>query len=1165
MTAQEIEEIKAAIAALEAQRPLLGDATVDTALAPLREKLAALTRAAPAADERKRLTVLFSDLAGFTARSEQMDPEDVHAIMDTYFERMSSVITRYEGTVEKYIGDAVMALFGAPKALENHEEMAVRAALGMHEALAELNEEVERRYGFRIAQRIGVNTGLVLFGSMGGRVDEDFAAVGTTVNLAARLESASPVGRVMISAETARRLHAIFEFEPPQQIKVKGKTEPMTVYVAVGERAKRGRIRGVQGLSAPMMGRDVELATLQRVLDEAVSTAQWRMGAVIGEAGIGKSRLRREFVARATQAHPEARLLIGRSYAHTQNTPYHLVADLVRDLFGVGRDARAEAAVEQLTEGLRAWDTGVSEREFRYRLASLAGVLGLSLTDDPLASLGPEQRRDRTFLSLEHVLLSVSARTPLLIIVEDLHWADGLSLSFLQRFVRAAGQKQAGDATGLLLAISRPVEDDESQAADMLERLGASPHERVVLEPLEGDEASALVHELLATAELPTRLVSLLLDRAQGNPFFLEEILRSFVEDGTLSRVSGDGAWRVTRDVADLDVPGAVQGVMAARLDRLPTEDKHVAQHAAIIGRTFWERLLAQVATRDEAADRAAIELPLSRLESRQLVVRLGESQVLEDWEWLFRYVLAQEVAYDSITKAVRRRVHAQVARSLEGLVDQRSEGSIPLIARHYERAEVADKAVEYLRRAGEQAAAHFANEDAVDYFSRGLRMLEEVDGEPGWIQAQRHALLLGREGVYALMGRRDEQAEDLVALTHLVEEMGAYGARAQVALRLAAYYEAISDFSSARMAAERATEWSEEAAQPRQELNGLVAQARALWRTGKLEEARRRLEEALSLAGEHGDRPGEATSLHHMGTVLYVLGKHRAARDQLERALAIRQELGDRPGAAISLSNLVGIYYGLGNLMRARAASEQALEIHRSVGDRRGEAHALTNLASIEMNLGHLRAAREGSRRARQLYQAIEDRGGEGLAASNLGLILNALGDHEAAHRRCQEALAIRREVGDRRGEGYTLTYLAMALEGLGRLEEAEAAYQEALELRREIGQEAAAIDDVAGLARVALERGDRDGAARRVDEVLAWIASQGVEGIEYPMRVYLTVARVLTAAGRGDEADDVVREAHALLEEKASRIHDDATRRAYLERVPPHRAIRRRFAQLS
>ncbi|MDQ7031065.1 MAG: adenylate/guanylate cyclase domain-containing protein [Ardenticatenia bacterium] len=267
----ELRQIEAAIAALEAQRPVLGDAVVEVAIAPLREKLTALKRAQTLIDERKRVTVLFADVSGYTAMSERLDPEDVADIMNLLFQRLEAQIVQFGGTVDKYSGDAVMALFGAPKALENHEEMAVRAALAIQREVAAYSEELQHTHGLELKMRVGINTGDVLAGMIGGPSARHYTVMGDTVNLAARLEQACPVGRIMVSAATVRRLHTIFEFEPPRQITVKGKSEPVTVYVVVGERAERGRVRGLEGFTAPMVGRDRELAELR----DALTTALW--------------------------------------------------------------------------------------------------------------------------------------------------------------------------------------------------------------------------------------------------------------------------------------------------------------------------------------------------------------------------------------------------------------------------------------------------------------------------------------------------------------------------------------------------------------------------------------------------------------------------------------------------------------------------------------------------------------------------------------------------------------------------------------------------------------------------------------------------------------------------------------------------------------------------
>lgn len=1165
MTSHEIEQIRTAIAALESQRAVLSDAVVDTALAPLRGTLAALegqAGAGPAPDERKRVTILFADVCGYTTLSEALDPEDVAAIMNHLFEMLTAEITRFGGTVDKYSGDAVMALFGAPRALENHEVMAVRAALAMQARIADLGARIERERGVGLRMRIGLNTGEVLAGLVGGMGAKSYTVMGDSVNLAARLEHACPVGRVMVSATTARPLAAIFDLEPPQQVTVKGKAEPVSVCLVIGEKAEHGRMRGLSGLSAPMVGRDAELATLQATFEGVVSGHCWRLAAVTGEAGIGKTRLRREFLAWVTQVHPQAHILTARSYVHTQTTPYYLVAGLLRAVFKMSEDIDATTAGERLRDGLHALDPTLDEPEFRYRLGSLASVLGLALPDDPLLGLEPEQRRDRTFLSLERTLLAVVAGAPHLIVIEDLHWADALSLAFIERLVQSAARGPAGGRGAMLLALSRPPETAGSHLARVLAHMAGPPHNTMALPRLDRTQAGALVTALLDQS-IPADLLALVVEHAQGNPFFVEEILRSFLEDNVLVLDPTSGRWRVTRVVADVKVPTTVQDVLAARLDRLSHGDKQIVQHAAIIGRTFWQRLLAEiVAPTHDRQSLEVVETALEGLEARQFVARLGESQIAHDWEWVFQHVLIQEVAYAGVLKAVRRRVHRQVAQWLEAHVCERTGFLIPLIAYHYERGDVPAKAVEYLRRAGGQAAAQFANADAVSYFSRAVALLEQVDDSPVPVRQQHYALLLGREGVYGLLGEREAQTADLAQLQALADEMDDDRRRAEVALRHAAYNEAIGDFPAALVAAQAAILSAERAGDGHHALTGRIAWGRALWWQGNLEHSHQRLEEALALAREQGDVQGEAASLHYLGTVLYFLGDCHSARDHLEKALSLRRALADRRGEATSLGNLVAVYDGLGDLARGKTCSQRALEIARAIGDRRGEAQALSNLASICHALGDLMTARDHHMSSLALYRAIGDRRGEALAAENLGLVLHELGDHQAARRYCEEALTIERTIGDRVGEGYSLTHLGLALEGQGELAGAAAAYEEALHLRRDLGQAACAIDDLAGLARVALKRAQLGQAVSYVEEALAWIDEHGVDSIEYPLRVYLTSADVLMATRQVERAVDVLVTANGLLLERAARISDEATRRVFLENVPVHRQIRERLA---
>lgn len=1156
MNQSEIEQVEAAIAALEAQRETLGDDVVETALAPLREKLAALIEPATTPDERKRITVLFADVTGYTSISETLDPEDVTSIMNQLFEALTEEITRYGGTVDKFSGDAVMALFGAPDALENHEEMAVRAALGMQRAIAGVNSKLTTERDITLRLRIGLHTGEVLAGWVGAGDARSYTVMGDSVNLASRLEHACPVGRIMISTETARPLHAIFDFEPPRQITVKGKSEPITVYVVMDEKKQRGRVRGIAGLTAPMVGRDNELAVLRDTFNRAMSENPWRAAVVIGEAGIGKTRLKREFVSWATQTTHGARLLSARSYTHTRATPYYLVASLMRSLLNIGDDINHITA-EMLGQSIRRLDSDLNDTEFRYRLGSLASVLGITLDDDPLGGLAPEQRRDRTFLSLERILLRASEQMPLLIVVDDLHWADALSLAFLKRLLKTVARKPAEQRSAMLLIMSRPPDDTHALFATILAEMHETPHLTLELERLDTTQAGALVSALL-DRKLPAGMLDLVIDHAQGNPFFVEEILRSLIEDEII--VQADAGWRLTQPVTDIDVPGTIQDILATRLDRLPFELKQTIQYAAIIGRTFWHQLLVDVMTADHAARTpmpARIETILSRLESRHLIARLTESQIADDWEWVFEHVLIQEVAYSGVLKSVRRRVHREVAEQLERHLSERTNFLIPFIAYHFERGDVPAKAVRYLQQAGDRAADQYANEDAVEYYTRALDGLEDAGLSDDQEVDIRYELLLGRESVFGLMGRRNQQADDLDRLQRLTEHTRNDRHRATVALRAATYHEAISDFSAALAAASEATQHAENVNNTALKTEGLVASANALWRQGELEDAHRQLRQALILAREDGNEENEATSLHYLGTVLYFLGDYDEARSHLERALELRQATQDRKGEATTLSNLIGIYDELGDLMKAQEYGERALRIVRDVGNRWSEAYSLMNLGNIYHNLGRLDKAQRTLEYALDLFEEMNDKSGIAMTSENLSSVLFDLGSYAAAMRYCEQSLALERSIGDERGEAYSLNRLGLAHEALSELDAAQEAFQQAHDIRERIGQNSQAIDDVAGLARIALRQNDTDMALEYAQRALDWISAHGTDGIESPIRVYLTCAKVLRANGEDEDADRLLVSANEILEQRAARIQDKDTLRAFLERLPIHRKL--------
>ena len=1147
---QELNNLEQTIAALEANRSILGDLVTDTALDLLRERLATLIQPDQASDERKRVTVLFADVSGYTALSENLDPEDVAEIMNRLFEAVTIEIHRYGGTVDKYSGDAVMALFGAPQALENHEEMAVRASMAMQSVIRQFSADLEADRGFKVQMRIGLNTGEVLAGLVGGLKARSYTVMGDTVNLAARLESAAPVGGILASAETTRTLHAIFDFEPPQQITVKGKSEPITVYVVVGERAERGRVRGVSGLHAPMVGREKEFAGLQAIFTDALENDVWRATAVTGEAGMGKSRIQREFVAWLAQEHPDVRILTSRCFTHTRTTPYFFIGALLRNLFNISHDMSPETAVAQINSHLQQLDPNTTETEIRYQLGSVTSILSIPLPNDPMQTLAPEQRRDRTFLSLERILLAASEKRPLLILIDDLHWADALSLEFLDRVIQLINRDLVQERSALFFIMSRPSEDPLSPLGTILTQLIQQPHRTYRLTALDDTQSETLVSALL-DQRMPIQLSQRINERALGNPFYVEEILRSFIEDGTLEQ--SDGIWTISRDIAEVQIPGSVQDIIAARIDRLPPENKRITQHAAIIGRTFWQQLLTDIAHVETA------EPTLMLLQIRHLAERMNQSQIAEDWEWVFHHILIQQVAYTTVPKATRRTVHHQVAQTLEEQINESTTFLYPLIAYHYEKGEQPAKAIYYLEKAGEQAAAQFANDDAITYFSKALTLLDnlEDDKEAAHILEQRYNLTRGRLDIYHLISNREAQQADLSSLQKLADLRQNPQFQAEVNLRYASYNEAMSDFPASVIASRQAVRWAEKAGNPNLKVDALLAWSLGSIRQANFERAKSLAQDAIQLSKEENLSLSEATALAYIGTSEYLLQNIHEAQQALEDSLLLSQTYGDLHRQSSCLTNLVGIYHALGDYAKAKEYCEEALTIAVTIGHRAHEATILSNLGAMHHALGDLDAARLHLENALNLAQALNNRLGESLAATNLSLVFYDMSNAEYAKMYAEHAHRIDRSIGDKEGEGYSLTSLALSYEIAEQWQSAQKAHHEALTIRNNIGQDACAIDNVAGLARASLKQDNLVEATRFADQSLDWINVHGTDGIEYPLRVLLTCANVYFANHKTEKAIASINLATDLLEKRAARISDQAARRSYLENVPLHKEL--------
>ena len=712
----ERENIEQAIATLEIQRAILGDDVVAAAVAGLRQRLADLGNAGSVTQhaamgmsgERKLVTVMFADLSGFTALSETLDPEQVRSLMNACFNCLVPVIAKYDGTVDKFIGDEIMALFGAPAAHENDAERALRAALEMMEALAAFNA----RYGASLAMHIGVNTGLVVAGGLGSDGRQQYSVMGDTVNLAARLKEASSTAQILVGPNTYRRTAPLFRFGTLAPIVVKGKAGLVAVHELLGSKAVPGATRGIAGLHSPLVGRDTEAQRLQQTVDR-LSGGQGGILAVTGEPGLGKSRLVAE-VRLASAA--RARWAESRAQSYTQGMSYWMVKNLIDDLLGIAPDtapADVAAALRSSVEALFA-DRETLVRVHPY-LARLRDTPLDADAEELIKDVRPEALQNRMRGAFAELMRALCRLQPIVLVWEDLHWADPSSLGLLEALLPLTTE-----APLLLLLAFRAHEGNAREWYQRVTARYASVAASIELGPLTDADSLRLVENLLKIENLPVATRQLILSKAEGNPFFLEELLRSLIDAGMVL-VEGDRAV-VTGAVERLQIPDTLQDVIAARIDRLPPGDKHTLQTAAVIGRVFQRPVLAYVLERERASE--CLDDCLDDLQRRELIRHRLEL------EYIFKHAVTQDVTYDSLLMAKRKELHLVTAEAIESLFRDQLEELAPAIAYHYVRAESTAKAIHYLTRAADHDRETYSNVEAIVFYRAAL---EQAGSDERW------------------------------------------------------------------------------------------------------------------------------------------------------------------------------------------------------------------------------------------------------------------------------------------------------------------------------------------------------------------------------------------------------------------------------------------------
>jgi class 3 adenylate cyclase/tetratricopeptide (TPR) repeat protein len=676
----------------------------------------------PPEGERRQVTVLFADVVGFTSLSERLDPETVRDFMDGCFALLAREVERYGGSINAFTGDGVMALFGAPLAEEDHAARAVHAALHIQEALVSYGADIERRVGAPFRMRVGLNTGLVVAGGIGDGITVEYTALGDTINLAARLEQAAPPGGVLAGQTTQRAAGDVFSWREVGPLAIKGKSHPVPAYepLAAGDAHSRFDVLAKRGLTN-FVGRQAELDNLVAAWERA-ATGGGQVVSIVGEAGLGKSRLLHEFKGELTRRHVPYRE--GSCFTYGETISYLPFLEILRGLLDLRADDPEGAARQAVEEHLAK--LGLPADIGPY----LLNLLGAGPEDDLVAHQSSPVVRIRTLQALRRLVLAEAARTPVALILEDVHWIDKASEEVL------AGIVEAMSDTPLLVVLGYRPEylhawgDKAYHAEISLSRLGGAssaamvrailgkPYAaRLALERLSPEDSQTMVRQLLGTATIPPELEELVGAHTDGNPLFVEELTRDLLERGELVRK--DDQYVLTRPTEVLALPATVQGVLLARVDRLNPDLRSLLQVAAVLGRVFNHQLLGTVAQVDTGLDQALLQL-----EDLDFVY---PTALAPERQYSFKHVLAQEAVYQTMVRPRREALHERAGQAIETLYADRLEEFYELLAYHYVRSGNDDKAFEYLDLANQKAARANAMAEAMRYFNQAMDLLNRM------------------------------------------------------------------------------------------------------------------------------------------------------------------------------------------------------------------------------------------------------------------------------------------------------------------------------------------------------------------------------------------------------------------------------------------------------
>ncbi len=1038
------------------------------------------------------MTILFADLSRFTTLSSELDPEQVREVVNICFDYLNRPVIKEGGTIHKYEGDLVIALFGLPVAHEDDPEKAIRAALEMLTLMPETNDALFKKLKVKadLGLHIGISSGTVVAGEVGSDEKREYTIMGDVVNFASRLKDVAQDGEIIVSEPVFRASRYLFDYEARPPLRIKGIEEQVRVYQPLRLKEKPEPKRGIKGLASPMVGRNKELDILK---GSAESLVKGKGGVlfILGVAGLGKSRLLEELRTHLSDSRLPITQLVGRCLSYGDTMPYRPFLQILENLFDVTEDDSRKTFQEKLVKKTRAIFPDTSSEIVPY-LGYLFSIRFADGFDEKVRFLDAQGLKLQMMIALKKLLFALARAQPVLLIIDDYHWIDNESLEFIEFAFRPVPGEPAEPPRILLLALSRIDRESSSHITkERLKKALGSGFQETILSPLDHEDSTKLLHNLLSVPGFTAQFKEQILARAEGNPFFVEEIIRSLIDNGILTFLNG--VWSLSQEVSAIKIPDTVQAVIAARMDKLATDVRDVLQTAAVIGRSFYAPLIEQLCT----IDSLILSVHLAALEEYEYIT---EQQQLPEAKYTFRHPLFQDVAYNSILMRRRKQLHGRVGELIEQLYQDRLDEFTDLLAYQYLHSDNSEKALFWLGRAGHRAQSQYANDEAIRYFQMLIATAEAArPGHEYQLCEAYEALgdIRSLQGQHAPAAGFFQKMLDCAQGNPLIQSR-AKRKTAQAYVQALRYSEALKILAEAEQAL---TGSSRQESIERAEVAMVKAGANRL--TGDLAGAVAAGQAALDIverlsSDDVRDTPAPGSAGHD--------------RDRIEK---LRAEV---------YRALAGIAFTQGDLQKAIALTTRALEISEAIGDKQGISKVMGNLGVIHNIIGDYGKAIPYHRRYREIAEEIGDKLSVGAANEHMGFAYWGLGELDEAITYYNAAVRIAEETGDRYGIAGWSINLSGVHKYKGEYAKAFEIVQRAHRILSDSEYESGTAGALAGIAAIYAATGELEKAWDLAHQALQ--VFKKLDSASYLASTYALLGGLCGARGEHEQARDYLRQ---------------------------------------